>query len=348
MNNKKKQDVGYYSPEARTWVTCVCGLRPDTSDLVMNPTEGSDGILHRQYCYHITLLLINCAKQVIYPGVVELTTQLPRLIIILWLPLCRINKFGLKYFPQRLSRSPTLVGRQDYILAPLPGCIALFIKITWELFVFCNLSFTMGKLKDSKTKIMPSKTRGGKDLPTSSTLDSPTVLSQLVTPPPSHAPHTSMSHTVGTASTSDDTFDDASTMLSESVPLGELLDAHIAKAKEIETTENFDESPVTPSSPVKRIPLNLPSTPVFDEEFTREFMAYDDRGGIEGLIEILKKKAMNKLIKPDPKFGTSPIYVDDNDYEFSVDPTLITMVESDPFHGYELKRLLIIYINYIL
>src|SRR3954471_20710826 len=32
-----------------------------------------------------------------------------------------------------------------------------------------------------------------------------------------------------------------------------------------------------------------------------------------------------------------PIFVTDKDYEFSVDPELITLVESDPFHGYESK-----------
>ena len=37
----------------------------------------------------------------------------------------------------------------------------------------------------------------------------------------------------------------------------------------------------------------------------------------------------------DPKFSTSPIFVTNKDYEFSVDPELITLVESDPFHGYE-------------
>ena len=40
-------------------------------------------------------------------------------------------------------------------------------------------------------------------------------------------------------------------------------------------------------------------------------------------------------MKCDPKFSTSPIFIDDKDYEFSVDPELITLVESDPFHGYE-------------
>ena len=40
-------------------------------------------------------------------------------------------------------------------------------------------------------------------------------------------------------------------------------------------------------------------------------------------------------MKPDPAFATSPIFVTDKDYEFSVDPDIITLVESDPFHGYE-------------
>ena len=37
----------------------------------------------------------------------------------------------------------------------------------------------------------------------------------------------------------------------------------------------------------------------------------------------------------DPKFATSPICVTDKDYEFCVGPELISLVESDPFHGYE-------------
>ena len=40
-------------------------------------------------------------------------------------------------------------------------------------------------------------------------------------------------------------------------------------------------------------------------------------------------------MKCDPKFDTSPIFVDDKYYEFFVDPELITFVEYDPFHGYE-------------
>ena len=42
-------------------------------------------------------------------------------------------------------------------------------------------------------------------------------------------------------------------------------------------------------------------------------------------------------MKCDPKFATSPIFITDKDYEFSVDPNIITLVESNPFHGYESK-----------
>ena len=40
-------------------------------------------------------------------------------------------------------------------------------------------------------------------------------------------------------------------------------------------------------------------------------------------------------MKYDPAFSTSRIFVTDKDYEFSLDPEIITLVESDPFYGYE-------------
>ena len=36
-----------------------------------------------------------------------------------------------------------------------------------------------------------------------------------------------------------------------------------------------------------------------------------------------------------PTYATSAIFVTDKDYEFSIDPDKITLVESDPFYGYE-------------
>ena len=39
--------------------------------------------------------------------------------------------------------------------------------------------------------------------------------------------------------------------------------------------------------------------------------------------------------KYDPTFATSPICITDKDYDFSIDLEIITLVESDPFYGYE-------------
>ena len=40
-------------------------------------------------------------------------------------------------------------------------------------------------------------------------------------------------------------------------------------------------------------------------------------------------------MKYDPAFATSPICVTDIDYDFFVDPDIITLVESDAFYGNE-------------
>ena len=94
------------------------------------------------------------------------------------------------------------------------------------------MPITMRNLKDKKTKIYPSTTRGGKELPSSSALHSPSVLSKLATPPP--AINSDMLQVFEDATSAmNDTYDDASTMLDETVPLGEFLDDQLAKAKEI-------------------------------------------------------------------------------------------------------------------
>ena len=77
----------------------------------------------------------------------------------------------------------------------------------------------MKNLKDAKTKIYPSKTRGGKELPSSSALDSPSVISKLATPP--HAINFDMPQVVDDATSAmNATHDDASTLLDDNVPLG--------------------------------------------------------------------------------------------------------------------------------
>src|SRR3954467_15876208 len=72
------------------------------------------------YCYYKTIATDKLLQSSLLLGAAELTTPLLRLILILWLPSCRINKYGF-YFARRLLRSPILVGHQDYVLVPFPG-----------------------------------------------------------------------------------------------------------------------------------------------------------------------------------------------------------------------------------
>ena len=86
----------------------------------------------------------------------------------------------------------------------------------------------MKNLKDAKTKILPSTTRGGKELPSSSALDSPSVLSKLATPKPASAIRSDMSHNIDDATSAmHDTYDETTSMLDTTVPLGEFLDENL-------------------------------------------------------------------------------------------------------------------------
>src|SRR5918995_6654528 len=99
----------------------------------------------------------------------------------------------------------------------------------------------MKNLKDTKTNIFPSKTRGGKELPSSSALDSPSVISKLATP--QHAINSDISQVIDDAtSTLNDAYDDASTLLdNDDVPLGEFLDEQIARVIQHDVVESDDE-----------------------------------------------------------------------------------------------------------
>ena len=102
----------------------------------------------------------------------------------------------------------------------------------------------MRNLKDERTKIFPSTTRGGKELPSSSALDSPSVLSKLATPKPASAINSDMSHVIDDATSAmHDTYDETTSMLDTTVPLGEFLDEQLARARENEIieTDNIDE-----------------------------------------------------------------------------------------------------------
>ena len=89
----------------------------------------------------------------------------------------------------------------------------------------------------------PSTTRGGKELPSSSALDSPSVLSRLTTPTP--AIDSDMSRVIDVATYAmHDSYDDTTSLLDNTVSLGEFLDEQLARVRENEIieTDNIDES----------------------------------------------------------------------------------------------------------
>ena len=108
----------------------------------------------------------------------------------------------------------------------------------------------MRNLKDERTKIFPSTTRGGKELPRSSALDSPSIMSKFVTP--ALAIDSNMSHVIDDATSAmHDAYDETTSMLDNSVPLGEFLDEQLARVRENEIieTDNIDESDDEDSPP---------------------------------------------------------------------------------------------------
>jgi hypothetical protein len=72
-------------------------------------------LLFHYYHHYKTVATNKPLRASLFPSAAELTTHLLRLINILWLPLCRINKFGF-YFPRRLLRSPILMGHHTHLL----------------------------------------------------------------------------------------------------------------------------------------------------------------------------------------------------------------------------------------
>ena len=131
----------------------------------------------------------------------------------------------------------------------------------------------MRNLKDEKTKIYPSTTRGGKNLPSSSALDSPSVMSKLATPTP--AIHSDMSHAMDDATSAiHDAYDETTSMLDNIVPLGEFLDEQLARVRENEIieTDNIDESDDEDSPPRYELPV-VPEGYVLDEETARDFFS---------------------------------------------------------------------------
>ena len=87
----------------------------------------------------------------------------------------------------------------------------------------------MKNLKDAKTTIYPSTTRGGKELPSSSTLDSPSVMSKFATPELATAMNSDMSHVIVDATSA--MHDETASVRDTTLPLGEFLDEQLARVR---------------------------------------------------------------------------------------------------------------------
>ncbi|KAI4995019.1 hypothetical protein ZWY2020_034922 [Hordeum vulgare] len=137
--------------------------------------------------------------------------------------------------------------------------------------------------------------------------------------------------------------DDARDAILPDVPLGVFLDAHIARVTDNarDASDTVDTIEIEPafalarsSSPRYELP-DIPGGYVMEGEIAEDFLACKDAYDAEKLLLKWKEKYREARMKNDPKFATSPIFVTDKDYEFSVDPEIISLVKYDPFHGYE-------------
>src|ERR1041385_4520567 len=73
---------------------------------------------------------------------------------------------------------------------------------------------------------------------------------------------------------------------------------------------------------------------ILDDDLCRELTEFDESNP-DAIKKLLEKHSLKNKTVPDPTFSTSPICINDPDYNFSVDLSLISMVEADPFYGRE-------------
>ncbi|KAK1653158.1 hypothetical protein QYE76_070963 [Lolium multiflorum] len=189
----------------------------------------------------------------------------------------------------------------------------------------------MGKPRDTKIAILPSTTRKGTTLSTSAALDSPSVISKLVSPP--------QASNVGTSAESENSShncDDASAVLDNDGSLGSFLDATIAKSRQIENTETPNENVATPVNSPESVEYSSDDLDEdyveLDDDFIEKCNATTDARKIK---KLLAEHAVRYKLSPDPKFATSPINIRDKDYDFSLDLSHIAIVEKTPFCGTE-------------
>ena len=121
-------------------------------------------------------------------------------------------------------------------------------------------------------------TRGGKELPSSSALDSPSVISKLATPKPSTTLNSDMLPIIDDATSAmHDTYDETTSVHDTTAPLGEFLDEQLARVRENEIIEDaiIDDSDDESSPPNYELPV-VPEGYVMDEEAARAIFACNE------------------------------------------------------------------------
>ncbi|KAI4990663.1 hypothetical protein ZWY2020_039026 [Hordeum vulgare] len=149
------------------------------------------------------------------------------------------------------------------------------------------------------------------------------------------------SHVASTESvTMPDTFDDASTTIDEPGLLGYFIESLIAKAaKQFGIELPVTRYPIGRSfgypdlSGLKERDLDDDYIEL-DDDLCRELTECADADPAS-VKKLLEKHSMKNKFTPDPKFAASPIFLEDADFDFSVDLSLISTVEVDPFYGRE-------------
>ena len=131
--------------------------------------------------------------------------------------------------------------------------------------------------------------RTGKELSSSSALDSPSVMSKFATPPP--ARNFDVSPVLDDAtSAAHDAYDDV--MLDTALPLGAFLDAQIARvaARCDDTSETADTIEVEPTilpartSSLRHELPDMPECYVMEGEIAEDFLACKDSYDVEKLL----------------------------------------------------------------
>src|SRR3954470_25003678 len=189
---------------------------------------------------------------------------------------------------------------------------------------------TMGKKGDPKVPILPSRTRRGTSLSTSAKLDSPSVMSKFDSP---------QLHAISAESGNmSDTFDDASTTFETTCSLGSFIEEQIAAAARFSDVEiSVTRTPIGktfgyPDLTGLKDKLLEDYYVTLDDDFCRELNECADSDPAT-IKKLLAKHSLKNKFTPDPTFATSPICITDPDYDFSVDLSLISTVEADPFYG---------------